>query len=65
MTSAFELGSGNGFTAQQCIPEQLGVGLCVDHGLQKLSFEDIRQMLQHFGQQAVRNASGMQTELLG
>jgi hypothetical protein len=41
MTSAFELGSGNGFTAQQWIPDQLGVGLGVDHGLQKLPFEDI------------------------
>jgi hypothetical protein len=37
VTSAFELGSGNGFTSQQCIPNQLRIGLGVDHGLQEFS----------------------------
>jgi len=37
VTFAFELGSGNGFTSQQCIPNQLGIGLRVDHGLQEFS----------------------------
>jgi hypothetical protein len=37
VTSAFEPGSGNGFTSQQCIPNPLGIGLGVDHGLQEFS----------------------------
>src|SRR6516164_4285231 len=58
VTSAFELGSGNGFTSQQCIPDQLGIGLGVDHGLQEFSFQPIGQMLQHLFQQTMRNVSG-------
>ena len=45
VTSAFELGSADGFTSQQCIPDQLGIGLGVDHGLQEFFFEPIGQML--------------------
>ena len=37
VTPAFEPGSGNGFTSQQCIPDQLRVGLGVEHGLQEFS----------------------------
>jgi hypothetical protein len=65
VTSAFELGSGNGFAPQQCIPDQLGIGLGVDHGLQEFSPQPDRKILQHLSQQAMRNASGIQTELLG
>ena len=65
VTSPFELGSYNGFTSQKCILDQLGIGLGVDHGLEEFSFEPVGQMLQHRFQQVMRNASGMQTELLG
>jgi hypothetical protein len=54
VTSAFELGSGNGFASQQRILDQLGIGLGVDHGLQEFSFEPIGQMLQHLFQQTMR-----------
>ena len=64
VTSAFELCSVDGFTPQQRIPDKLGIGLGVDHRLQKLSLQPDRQMLQHLFQQAMRNASSMQTELL-
>jgi hypothetical protein len=63
-TSAFELGSGNGFTSQQCIPDQLGIGLGVDHGLEEFSSQPDRKIPQHLFQQAMWDASGMQTELL-
>ena len=45
VASAFELGSGNGFTSQQCIPNQVGVGLGVDHGLEEFSSQSDRKML--------------------
>jgi|SRR6516164_4581976 len=65
VTSAVELGSVDGFTSQQCILDQVGIGLGVEHGLEEFSFQPVGQMLQHLFQQAMRNASGMQTELLG
>ena len=65
VTSAFEPGSGNRFAPQQRIPDQLGIGLGVEHGLEEFCFQPVGQMLQHLFQQAMRNASGMQTELLG
>ncbi|HEX8800530.1 MAG TPA: hypothetical protein VF772_18060 [Terriglobales bacterium] len=37
VTSAFETGSVDGFTSQQRIPDQLGIWLGVDHGLQEFS----------------------------
>jgi len=65
VTSAFEPGSGNRFTPQQCIPDQLGIRLGVDYGLQEFSSQPDRKILQHLFQQAMWDASGMQTELLG
>src|SRR6516165_1519458 len=65
VTSAFELGSVDGFTSQQCIPDQLGIGLGVDHGLEEFSSQPDRKILQHLFQQAMWDASGMQTKLLG
>ena len=65
VTSAFEPGSVDGFAPQQCIPNQLGIGLGVDHGLEEFSSQPDRKILQHLFQQAMWDASGMQTELLG
>jgi hypothetical protein len=56
VTSAFEPGSGNGFTSQQCIPDQLRVGLGVEHGSQEFSSQPDRQILQHLFQQASDHA---------
>jgi hypothetical protein len=56
VTSAFKLGSVDDFASQECIPDQVSIGLGVDHGLQEFS-------VRRLNRQGVVNFNGLRRVL--